>query len=843
MELNIIVLADELCKKTFLLDLLRKTDLNSYKLFYQPNFKKVEKEIGKIKVDFFIFFSNDSDLSISNIDIFLQKLNIETPAIIVTTSTPTSKSLKNADYYKQTSLTPELLEKTISSNLEKQKLSLELNILEEKYENFNSLCGDIVWEWNISTDLIKYNSTSWTKIFDQDKNNGCLLFTDWLKYVEIEDRNNLKNYFDNIISDVNKFDFAINYKMNVDGKTAIIHEKGFVKRNAKGEAENLIGISKNITQKINSEKEVKRLSHITEETINGVLITDPEGYVTWCNKSFSKLTGYALEELKGKKPGNLLQGPETSKVIIRYMSGKIRQGKSFKCDLLNYNKSGQKYWVRIFCQPQFDESGKLESFFSTISDISSEIEAHQKAFENETKYRSLIEYSKDGLSIVSGDKKKVDILAGENILGYSNIEYQNKGPENYIHPDDLDLVKSAFDNIIKHPSRSESREYRAYKKGIGYIWIESTFHNMLNVPSVKGIVANFRDINDRKLSAELLRLSEEKYRVLFNKNPLGLVVWDPKTYRVLEVNETACKEYGYSHQEFIGLDTRKIIHPKSVPRFINYANELKKGAAISMNYLSVNLAKDGSLIYIDIVFQPFNYFGMNASLAMIKNINEQVKLEKELSEERKEKQKLITEAVLRAQEQERAHIGRELHDNINQILATTRLYIEYAQKTPELHDSLLNKARDFILSAIQEIRSLSKSVLPPSISEVGLTGSIDDLLDTIKQINHFKFKTSWKLNESLLSPNLKLAIFRIVQEQLNNVIKHSKAKNVSISIIVIDDKVVLKIKDDGIGFEKGKESGGVGLKNIESRAALFNGTIEIDSFPGKGTLLKVDFCL
>ncbi|MEO5967161.1 MAG: PAS domain S-box protein, partial [Ferruginibacter sp.] len=459
------------------------------------------------------------------------------------------------------------------------------------------------------------------------------------------------------------------------------------------------------------------------------------------------------------------------------------------------------------------------------------------------KYRSLIEHSKDGLAIILNNPTRVDILAGKNILGYSNDDYNNYLPESYIHPDDVELINSAFMDIINDPSKSESREYRAYKKEVGYIWIESTFHNMLNVPSVNGIVANFRDINDRKISEELLRLSEEKYRVLFNENPLALIIWDPQTYIILEVNEMACKEYGYSRKEFIGLNTKKIILPELVPRFLNYALGLFNKSAGPISYSSTNIKKDGGLIYIDITFQPFNYFGVNASVAMIKNINEQVKLERELSEERNENQKQITEAVLKAQEQERAHIGRELHDNINQILATSRLYIEYAQKTPDMHDMLLFKARDFILTAIQEIRSLSKSVLPPSISDVGLAASLDDLLGTMREINHFKFITSYKIDEELLSPNLKLAVFRIVQEQLNNIIRHAKAKNVSIKIKSAGNKIILLIQDDGVGFETGKKSNGVGLKNIESRAALFNGTINIDSTPGNGTVLKVDFYL
>ncbi len=841
--LNILILTSSVENNKLFLHLLSSTGLKNSKTIFCNNFPEAEVELMKSEFNFVVFFSDDSSFNPSKIESWVKTVKIEIPSLILYSGKSKSNNKKNIDYYEISKFTAELLEKIISSALEKQEILLQLESKEEKWSYFNSLSNDIVWEWELEDHSIKYSVSAFSKIFGKDMNKGRMPYSVWLDFVAAEDRERVKNFFTEIIHDPNKMVFELDYKMKVNGKLAFLNEKGYIKRDKKGVAQSAIGVLQNITQKITGEKEIKRLSHIAEETLNGVLLTDADGHITWCNKSFIELSGYNLEEVYGKKPGNVLQGPETSKIAIRFMSGKLKKSKSFKCDLLNYKKSGEKYWVRIFCQPQFDDNGKLDSYFSILADISFEREAHQKLLDNEKKYRALIEYSKDGLSIISSNPRTVDILAGKDILGYSNEDYYNSPPESYIHPDDINLVNSAFFDIMHDPSKSESREYRAYKKEVGYIWIESTFHNMLNVPSVNGIVANFRDINDRKLSEELLRSSEEKYRILFNENPLALIVWDPKTYLILEVNEMACKEYGYSRKEFIGLNTKKIIFPELVPRFVNYAAGLSNQTAAAISYSSINVKKDGSLIYIDITFQPFNYFGVKASVAMIKNINEQVKLEKELSEERYENQNQITEAVLKAQEQERAHIGRELHDNINQILATSRLYIEYAQKTPEMHDMLLFKARDFILSAIQEIRSLSKSVLPPSISDVGLAASLDDLLDTIREINHFKFETVWKIKEELLSPNLKLTIFRIVQEQLNNIIRHAKAKNVSISIKSVDDKVTLLIKDDGVGFEKGKESNGVGLRNIESRAALFNGKIDIDSTPGKGTILKVDFFL
>ncbi|MEO5966687.1 MAG: PAS domain-containing protein, partial [Ferruginibacter sp.] len=480
--LNLLIITSEDEYKEFFLNLLNSTDLKWSTSIFCKTQHEAEVEFLKTEPNFIVIFLNKSSSNLLEIESWLNNLNIEIPSLILYVNNLSIDKKQNIDYYELSKITPELLSKTITSALEKQRLLLQLESSEEKWLYFNSLSHDIVWEWNIGNNIIQYNSIAFAKFFGKDINKGIMLFDNWIDLVDPVDREKVKELFATIIPDPNQITFELDYRMNVNGILVFVNEKGYIKRSKRGVAISAIGILQNLTQKVKGEKEIKRLSHIAEETLNGVLITNADGLITWCNKSFTELSGYNLEEVYGKKPGDVLQGDETSKIAIRFMSGKLKRQKSFKCDLLNYKKSGEKYWVRIFCQPQFDDNGNIDSYFSIIADISLERDSHQKLLDNEKKYRSLIEHSKDGLSIISNNPTRVDILAGRNILGYSNDDYNNSLPESYIHPDDVELVNSAFMDIISDPSKSESREYRAYKKEVGYIWIESTFHNMLNVP-------------------------------------------------------------------------------------------------------------------------------------------------------------------------------------------------------------------------------------------------------------------------------------------------------------------------------------------------------------------------
>lgn len=225
-----------------------------------------------------------------------------------------------------------------------------------------------------------------------------------------------------------------------------------------------------------------------------------------------------------------------------------------------------------------------------------------------------------------------------------------------------------------------------------------------------------------------------------------------------------------------------------------------------------------------------------------RDISDVLELEKKLAEEQKKKQDDITNAVIAAQERERENLGKELHDNINQILATAKLYIEYSMQNPASGHEFLGSSKKLILSAVEEIRKLSKSLLPPSLGEVGLKMALQELVESIAIVNKFKIKEHYAFNDSAIQDEeLKLTIFRIVQEQLTNILRYAQPRNVLIEIVHNKKNLKLLIKDDGIGFEKTTITYGLGFKNIASRVQLHNAVLKIDAAKGKGCSIKIDF--
>ncbi len=210
-------------------------------------------------------------------------------------------------------------------------------------------------------------------------------------------------------------------------------------------------------------------------------------------------------------------------------------------------------------------------------------------------------------------------------------------------------------------------------------------------------------------------------------------------------------------------------------------------------------------------------------------------------QEKVNQQKALTQATIDGQEKERKEIGKELHDNIGQQLTTTKLYLDLARSSEDdAAREMITLSLKSIGGLINDVRGMSRSLMPPTLGDLGLIDSIHDLIETIIRTQPLIVKLDDSgFDEEKIAENQKLMIFRIVQEQLNNIIKHSQAKNVVIKVQNNKPMLYLEISDDGKGFDMIKTRKGLGLTNIKNRAELFGGNVEIFSTAGEGCAIKV----
>jgi two-component system sensor histidine kinase UhpB len=344
---------------------------------------------------------------------------------------------------------------------------------------------------------------------------------------------------------------------------------------------------------------------------------------------------------------------------------------------------------------------------------------------------------------------------------------------------------------------------------------------------------------ERKKQEEKIKESEEKYRLIFKSSPFPSWIYDPATLQFIEVNEAAIYKYGYSYDEFLKLTLKDILPPEDVPELIKSI-----GSISGAGKLWRHQKKDGDSIMVEVTFYQVTYMGKTAMQAQINDVTEKIQLEAKLEQQQKLRQHQITRAVLRAEEKERRYLGQELHDNINQVLATVKLYLDLCMEGHERKEELIEKSSRNVQTAIEEIRKLSKKLISPDQKTGSLSELLKELVEEISFASRIQFSLDIKeLNEEEIEEDLKIAIYRIAQEQLKNILKYAEAISVNIRVYSEDEKLTLIIADDGKGFDLSVPRSGVGIANMTSRAEVFNGKVEIDTAPGKGCILKIIFNL
>jgi signal transduction histidine kinase len=246
-----------------------------------------------------------------------------------------------------------------------------------------------------------------------------------------------------------------------------------------------------------------------------------------------------------------------------------------------------------------------------------------------------------------------------------------------------------------------------------------------------------------------------------------------------------------------------------------------------------------SVVIIYLVYQ--NYRRSKKSLALSLALNEEIKRQKEAREEEvRQRHKLITEAVIKAQESERSLIGLELHDNINQVLTTVKLQNEMLLEGIGDPNIILPRTLKYLQECINEIRSLSKRLSAPTLGKISLEESVKDLIASINLASKVKIKTQISaLDSDGLTKEVHIGLYRILQEQLNNVLKHADASEVVVRLERDAGKICLSVADNGKGFLVPGSKTGIGMINMQTRAESLSGTFVVKSRPGQGCQMNV----
>jgi PAS domain S-box-containing protein len=452
--------------------------------------------------------------------------------------------------------------------------------------------------------------------------------------------------------------------------------------------------------------------------------------------------------------------------------------------------------------------------------------------ESERRYRNLIEQTNEIIEKCDASGKFI----------FTNDSFKKKLEYNEAELSHLTISDILAEGSLTLDQYSKSTEViknvqKVFKSKSGKrIYIEGTILLEFNNGNFTGSIGFFNDVTEKKMLEESLITSELKFRDFFNLAPIPMWAYDSLTYRFVIVNKASLKHYGYTEEEFLNMTIMDLRHEednlKEQEDNLNTADKntpATKNETGKSNY--THLKKDGEKIDVEIHTSPIIINGNKCILTIANDVTE-----------RNQHENKITKAIIKTQEDERYEIGSELHDNVCQLLAAAKMNLGILK--PSLEPPVIttyNHARESINLALAEIRNLSHRLAPAFFDNTRLDEAFDNLLRTFNVEN--KYDISLYFNNTAMNyqinPEMQLNLYRILQEQLRNIIEYAKGTSIEVGVFIYNNKLKMRIADDGVGFDVNSVKKGIGLANIKRRAELFSGKLQVNSEPGKGCELLI----
>ncbi len=589
-------------------------------------------------------------------------------------------------------------------------------------------------------------------------------------------------------------------------------------------------------------------SIVLENASDIIVTTDLDFHVRLWNKPAEDYYGVPAAEASGKIITDLVQftfyGTSIEQAVIDVSKNGIWKG-----EVSFVNSRGETKYLLQTVKFIFDRKENKIGYLAVGRDITDRRRAEQMLAKSEQFYRTLIADSLDAILLT--DENGVITFATppiKNILGFNPEDVVNQLAFQFVHPDDLASARESFGLEVKESAVVKFIEIRLKRKDGTWLWCVVRGHNMLKTPGINSVVIYFQDDTLRKTATDALKASEQRFSDLIRDLQIGIIVQD-KDGKTLLTNNAFRTIFNQEEQQLTGKDILNIVidpvdedgnkikfHNRPTAKAIRTKQPVRdvmmgmyRTGEKERTWLLVNadpiLNEHGEILHV---------------ICSVKDITERKKIDETLLKQKIRHQRQLTQATIDGQEKERLEIGKELHDNIGQQLTTVKLLLDLAQSSSESNGELISMAAKSVATVIDEVRTMSHSLVPSSLKDLGLMDSIQELIDRISRAHSINFHFgSFNFSEADLSDVQKVALFRILQEQVNNVVKHSSAKNVHIWLTSQGKEAVLQLKDDGHGFDVATVKKGLGLTTITNRAELLGGLAQFTSKPNQGCLMHV----
>jgi PAS domain S-box-containing protein len=391
-----------------------------------------------------------------------------------------------------------------------------------------------------------------------------------------------------------------------------------------------------------AEAEARRLALVASRTASVVLLMDADWRIEWVNDSFERFFGYRFDEVKGRRPGEILQGPETDDAEVARIDLAAERGEPFKGELLNYTKGGQPRWVELDIQPLKDASGRITGFMGMQLDITERKRIQAEIARKEAEFRFIFESAPLGLSWLwvgaDGSRRRLTNQAHLTIIGLTVEQMRDPGIFRRItHPEDWEKQQELYVKLEQGEIDRFSIRKRYLRLDGQQITAELTFHRFRDAGGGYQEVSTLVDVTPLLRAQEEVAVKEAQFRFIFEAAPIGIL------WRQVNGNGTTARLINDAHLKLCGLTREEASQPQAFARVSDpeeYAAQqslYRRLAAGEMTHFSIEkryLRPDGSVVWVVLTQQRRNLpAGAFEELSTLVDITERKRAEDKLAQE------------------------------------------------------------------------------------------------------------------------------------------------------------------------------------------------------------------
>ncbi len=496
---------------------------------------------------------------------------------------------------------------------------------------------------------------------------------------------------------------------------------------------------------------------------------------------------------------------------------------------------GRTIWVEKSARAFFDHDGRMLRMIGVIADITARKQAEETVRESERRYRRIVETTNEGVWLL--DSKFHTVFVNRQLaemLGYDPVEMVGRSVFDFYFPEDVDLKRQRLER--RRQGLRENFDDRLRRRDGSELWVR-----LAAIPALKdsgefdGALAMVSDITQRRRAEESLRESEERFRLVANTAPV--MIWMSDTDKLCTyVNQPWLEFTGRPLEAQLGNGWAESLHPQDFSRSMDtYTQAFDRREHFQMEY---RLRRhDGVYRWLSATgvprFNPDHSFA--GYIGSCTDITERKLAEESLAD--------VGRKLIEAHEEERTWIARELHDDVNQRMALLAIELDrWNHQLPpsavELHDHIQH-ASQRLSDIATDVQALSHRLHSSKLEYLGLVAAAKSFCKELSEQQKVEIDFSHTAIPRSMPKEISLCLFRVLQETLQNAVKHSGVRHIKVDLSGTEGEIQLTVSDLGVGFDPQDaiHRRGLGLISMRERMQLVSGEISIKSQPGSGTTI------